>query len=68
MADKLKEVVMGTKRMGVVLWCVTAICAVVYMAKPDTGEIPVSVIVTAMTLIAAMGGVDRWKQAAKGGD
>ena len=53
----------GVKRMGVILWCVAAICVVVWMAKPTTGEVPTSVIVTALTLIAALGGVDRWKQA-----
>jgi hypothetical protein len=33
----------------------------VYIAKPDTGELPTSIVVTAITLIAAMGGVDVWK-------
>ncbi len=67
MSKKAKKAPMGVKRMGVILWCVTAICAIVYMAKPVTGEVPTSVVVTALTLIAALGGVDRWKQVKDGG-
>jgi hypothetical protein len=67
MTDTIKKGAISIKRMGVILWCVTAICVVVYITKPTTGEVPISVIVTAMTLIAAMGGVDVWKQAKNGG-
>ncbi len=62
MSENVKKTVMGVKRMGVILWCVTAISAIVYMSKPATGDIPTSIVITAMTLIAAMGGVDVWKQ------
>ncbi len=62
MTEVIKNTVMGVKRMGVIFWCVTAICVVVYLAKPATGEIPSSIVITAMTLIGAMGGVDVWKQ------
>ena len=66
-----KNTAMGIKRMGVILWCVAAIVLVVwltlsYSSPNDAGEIehpvPVSVIITAITLIAALGGVDVWKQ------
>ena len=60
--EAIKKAVIGGKRMFVILWCVTAITAVAYMAKPTTGEIPTPIVITAMTLIAAMGGVDVWKQ------
>jgi hypothetical protein len=62
LSDTVKKATMGVKRMGIILWCVTAICYLSYLSKPATGEVPTAVIVTAMTLIAAMGGVDKWKQ------
>jgi hypothetical protein len=62
MAEVIKNTVMGAKRMGVILWCVAAIAFVTWLAKPDTGDIPTPIVITAMTLIAAMGGVDVWKQ------
>lgn len=62
MPEVIKNTVIGVKRMGIILWCVAAIAAVTYMAKPATGDIPTSIVITAMTLIAAMGGVDVWKQ------
>ncbi len=62
MAETVKNAVMGIKRMGVILWCVAGISGVAYMAKPDTGEIAPAIVITAMTLIAALGGVDVWKQ------
>jgi hypothetical protein len=62
MPEVIKNTVMGVKRMGVILWCVAAITVVTYMAKPVSGDIPTPIVITAMTLIAAMGGVDVWKQ------
>ncbi len=62
MAETVKNAVIGTKRMGVILWCVTAIAVVAFIAKPVTGDIPTPIVITAMTLIAALGGVDVWKQ------
>lgn len=62
MTDTVKSAAIGIKRMGVILWCVAAICLVVYITRPDTGETPMVVIITALTLIAALGGVDRLKQ------
>ncbi len=61
MVEPIKKAVIGVKRMGVIFWCVAAICYVAALAKPDTG-IPTAVVISAMTLIAAMGGVDVWKQ------
>ncbi len=58
---------MGVKRMGVIFWCVTAICVVTYLAKPDTGEMPTAIVITAMTLIGTLGGVDVWKQGKQAG-
>ncbi len=58
----VRNTVMGAKRMGVILWCVTAIGVVTWLSKPVTGDIPTPIVITAMTLIAAMGGVDVWKQ------
>jgi hypothetical protein len=66
MPEVVKNTVIGIKRMGVILWCVAAIVGVTYLSKPGTGEIPMPVIITAMTLIAAMGGVDVWKQGKAG--
>ncbi len=63
--EHIKNAVMGTRRMGVIFWCVAAICFVVYMAKDN--DIPTAIVISAMTLIAAMGGVDVWKQARNGG-
>jgi Na+/H+ antiporter NhaD/arsenite permease-like protein len=60
--EGIKKAVIGGKRMFVILWCVAAIVAVAYLAKPSTGELPTPIVITAMTLIAAMGGVDVWKQ------
>ena len=62
MVEQIRKTVIGVKRMGVILWCVAAIAGIVYLAKPVTGDIPASIVITAMTLIAAMGGVDVWKQ------
>ena len=62
MTEQVKKAVIGVKRMGVIFWCVAAICFIAKLAKPDTGEIPTAVIISAMTLVAAMGGVDVWKQ------
>ncbi len=62
MPEIVKNTVIGVKRMGVILWCVTAIGVCAWLAKPVTGDIPTPIVITAMTLIAAMGGVDVWKQ------
>jgi hypothetical protein len=61
MTDQIKSVVMGGKRMGVILWCVAAITFVVWTHLHYNEDIGAGAI-TAMTLIAAMGGVDVWKQ------
>jgi hypothetical protein len=60
---ELKKAVLGVKRMTVMLVSIIAITTIAWMAKPDTGEMPMPIVITAMTLIAAMGGVDVWKQA-----
>ncbi len=62
MPETAQKAVIGIKRMGVILACVAAITVVCWMAKPVSGNIPTPVVITAMTLIAAMGGVDVWKQ------
>ncbi len=62
MTEEIKNAVIGIKRMSVILWCVAAIAVVTYLAKPVTGDIPTPIVITAMTLIAALGGVDVWKQ------
>lgn len=62
MTEVIKNSVIGIKRMGVILWCVAAIAAVTFMSKPETGDISTPIVITAMTLIAALGGVDVWKQ------
>lgn len=68
--SEFKNAVMGVKRMGVILWCVAAIVLIIFLnlsyGHIDDGNggthMPVYVTITAMTLIAAMGGVDVWKQ------
>ncbi len=63
--ETAKNAVMGIKRMGVILWCVTAIVLIVFLCLyyADAKEVvPTSLIITAMTLVAALGGVDVWKQ------
>lgn len=62
MVEPIKKAVIGIKRMGVIFWCTAAICYVTGLAKPSDGEIPTAIIISAMTLVAAMGGVDVWKQ------
>lgn len=62
MVQEIKNGAIGVKRMGVILWCVAAICIIVYMAKPVTGEVPTAIIVTAMTIVGTLGGIDRWRQ------
>ena len=62
MTEVIKNTVIGVKRMSVILGCVAAIVGVVYLCKPVTGDMPTPIVITAMTLIAAMGGVDVWKQ------
>ena len=62
MTEATQKAVIGVKRMMVMVSAITAIAGVTYMARPATGEIPTSVVITAMTLIAAIAGVDVWKQ------
>lgn len=61
MTDQIKNAVMGIKRMGVILWCVAAIVLIVFLHLHYAEDLKAPSI-TAMTLIAAMGGVDVWKQ------
>lgn len=65
MVDALKETaskaVMGTKRMALQMWCVLAIGGIEYMhsvGKPESSY----VTLVAILMIAALGGVDAWKQ------
>lgn len=68
-----KNAVMSVKRMSVILWCVTAIVLIVWLnlfyaqvtEEGCTLQIPQYITVTAMSLIAAMGGVDVWKNRPK---
>ncbi len=71
MAETVKNAVMGIKRMGVILWCVAAIVLLVFLNLHygQVGEdgkagfqLSEYITITAMTLIAAMGGVDALKQ------
>lgn len=55
------DAAMGIKRMGVILWCVLAITAIIGLHLYFKEDIKAGAI-TAMTLIAALGGVDVWKQ------
>jgi hypothetical protein len=57
----MKGAVIGLKRMGVIFWCVLAIVMVVFLNLHYAEDMGAASI-TAMTLIAAMGGVDVWKQ------
>jgi hypothetical protein len=61
MTEQVRNAVIGIKRMGVILWCVAAITLIVFLnlhyAEPTGAP-----SITAMTLIAALGGVDVWKQ------
>ncbi len=71
MAEVVKNAVMGVKRMGVILWCVMAIVLLVFLnlhygQAGSEGQVAVKLpeymTITAMTLIATLGGVDVWKQ------
>jgi hypothetical protein len=73
MTEVVKKAAMTLKKMSVILWCVTAIVVIVFLAyfygQPavDGGnavEVPTAVIITAMTLIAGLGGADVLKQRA----
>ena len=61
MTEKVRNAVIGIKRMGVILWCVAAIVMIIYLHLSYETDMAYPSI-TAMTLIAAMGGVDVWKQ------
>ncbi len=62
--DKLREVagnaVMGVKRMAVTICCVGAITFIDYIHVAKSADMTYNSIV-AMCLIAALGGVDVWK-------
>jgi phosphate/sulfate permease len=64
MSETTKKAAIGLKRMGVLMWCVMAIVVVVFMHLAYTVTMGAPAL-TAMTLIAAMGGVDVWKQGGK---
>jgi phosphate/sulfate permease len=65
MTQPVRNAVIGVKRMGVILWCVTAIVAIVFLHLHYAEDMGAPSI-TAMTLIAAMAGVDVWKQGRSG--
>ncbi len=57
----IKKAAMGARKMAVIMWCVLAITAIMFMHimwDKDAGYAGI----TAMALIAALGGVDVWKQ------
>lgn len=66
MAEEVKkkkptQSVMGIKRMALQMWCVFAIAGIEYMhsvGKPESSY----VTLVAILMIAALGGVDAWKQ------
>jgi heme/copper-type cytochrome/quinol oxidase subunit 2 len=71
MTETVKNAVMSMKKMSVLIWCVTAIVVIVFLtyhySKPTDGtavSVPTSVAITAMTLVAALGGADVLKQRA----
>ncbi len=72
MVEAIKTAVIGIKKMSIILWCVTAIVVIVFLAyfysQPSEDStavsIPTAVVITAMTLIAALGGADVLKQRA----
>lgn len=51
----------GARRMIVLLWCVTAIVGIVFMHVTKDKAMSYGALI-AMMLIAALGGVDVWKQ------
>ncbi len=61
MGEKIKAAAMGTRKMAVILWCVLAITGIVFMHVVTYTEVGYGGL-TAMALIAALGGVDVWKQ------
>jgi len=61
MVEIAKKAAMGIKRMSVILWCVSAIVMIVFLHLCYVEEMGAASI-TAMTLIAALGGVDVWKK------
>lgn len=62
MVQQIKDGAIGIKRMGVILWCVAAICVIVGMSKPATGPVPTPIVLAAMTIVGTLGGIDRWRQ------
>jgi UDP-N-acetylmuramyl pentapeptide phosphotransferase/UDP-N-acetylglucosamine-1-phosphate transferase len=62
MVQEIKNTAIGVKRMGVILWCVAAICVIVWMAKPATGAVPTPIVLAALTIVGTLGGIDRWRQ------
>lgn len=51
----------GSRRMIVLLWCVTAIVGIVFMHVAKDVQMEYGALI-AMMLVAALGGVDVWKQ------
>jgi predicted transglutaminase-like protease len=66
MTEVVKKAVMSMKKMSVIIWCVTAIVVIVWLAffygQPSGDStavtVPSAVVITAMTLVAALGGAD----------
>jgi hypothetical protein len=68
MVEAIKNAALGIKRMSVIIWCVTAIVTIIFLSyhygqRPEAVLISPYVIITAMTLIAGLGGIDIYKQA-----
>jgi len=61
MADVIKRAAMGSRKMAVVFWCVMAITVIVFMHLSYNKDIGYGGLM-AMMFIAALGGVDAWKQ------
>lgn len=59
--EKTGQVVTGAKKMAVQMWCVFAIGCIEFMhtIRDDKSTY---VTLTSVLLIAALGGVDAWKQ------
>jgi hypothetical protein len=62
----VRKPVMGARRMAVVIFCVVAI-ATIDIAHAVLMEPMTAGTITAETLIAALGGVDVWKNRPKAG-
>ncbi len=62
MTETVKKTVIGIRKMGVIMWCVAAIVGIEALHIQSGGEGMGTSGMLAMGLIAALGGVDIWKQ------